>query len=138
MGSADSAKRWGRANEGGAEFYKEHKMERLIILDKLDDGDTTDAIGECNSVLATYGTYLGWVDSILAPPIIEDYNEAIDKMDAQLRSCMRCAETLAEYCVDGQNELHGIIHGMPAKRTLRDIELKLRMMVSEIANTLDQ
>ena len=61
----------------------------------------------------------------------------VKALKAKVGSLGRAASTLVSCCVDGQNELHGIKHGGPAKRTLRDIERCLETMAHEAADAAE-
>ena len=51
-----------------------------------------------------------------------------------LSSISKTAETLRQTAIDGQNELHGIRHAAPAKRTFREIEQTCEAIRDTAAN----
>ena len=57
----------------------------------------------------------------------------LERLRAELVSIHRAVGTLVSSCIDGQNELHGIKYGGPAKRTLRGIEGTLETIARKAA-----
>ena len=68
----------------------------------------------------------------------EKYEQHIDvlaedkrRLQAEIERLKEGCLKLADRCVDGQNELHGLKHGRPAKSTLTRIESQLRKLGGE-------
>ena len=64
---------------------------------------------------------------------VVDQGDKIERLRAELVSIHRAVGTLVSSCIDGQNELHGIKYGGPAKRTLRGIEGTLETIARKAA-----
>ena len=69
----------------------------------------------------------------LARVIVHTVDAEIERLRAELVSIHRAVGTLVSSCIDGQNELHGIKYGGPAKRTLRGIEGTLETIARKAA-----
>ena len=96
-------------------------------------GGMMSDLSERLRISAMHGTYDGTGECHATAIDVAEAADENERLRKELVSIHRAVVTLVSSCIDGQNELHGIKYGGPAKRTLRGIEGTLETIARKAA-----